>query len=81
MSMYKTKKAAELRKLSSEQLKKRIQDINATQMQLKSLQITSGAMNPGQWRNVKREKARILTILGERSRMENGKQMGGFRKR
>jgi len=73
---YKIKKASELREMSSEQLKKRILEINATQMQMKAHQITKHAMNPGQWKSIKKEKARILTILGERK--NPGK--GGFRR-
>lgn len=78
---YKMKKARDLREMSSEQLRKRLQDIAATQMLLRARKVSTGAINPGQWRNIKKEKARILTILGERARMEDGKQKGGFRKR
>lgn len=76
---YKIKKARELREMTSEQLKKRLQDIGATQMLLRMHKRGGKGVNPGQWRNIKKEKARILTILGERKRFEHGKQKGGFR--
>lgn len=81
MSYYKMKKARQLREMSTEELRKRLQDIASTQMLLRAHKVSTGAMNPGQWRNIKKEKARILTILGERSRLEDGKQKGGFRRR
>jgi len=67
MSFYKVKKPRDLRKMSTEQLKKRILEINETQMIMRAHQV-SGGMNPGQWRNIKKEKARILTILGKRAK-------------
>lgn len=78
---YRLKRASELRQMSSEELRKRLQEIAATQMQLRGFQKAGGGINPGQWRNIKKEKARLLTILGERSRMEHGKQKGGFRRK
>lgn len=78
---YRMKKARDLRKMSSEQLRKRLQEIAATQLTLRYQKNIMKAVNPGQWKNIKKEKARILTILGERARMEDGKQKGGFRKR
>ena len=77
---YRLKKASELRLMSTEELRKRLQEIGATQIILKGHQKAGGGINPGQWRNIKKEKARILTILGERSRFEHGKQKGGFRR-
>ena len=67
---YRMKKAKELRQMSSEQLRKRLQEIGATQMLLRGRKEALHEINPGQWRNIKKEKARILTILGERKRME-----------
>lgn len=75
--IYKTQKPRDLRKMSSEDLKKRLQDIGATQHILRGRMEAGGGINPGQWRNIKKEKARILTILAERK--NPGK--GGFRKR
>ena len=63
---YRIKKASELRQMSSEELRKRLQEIGATQVILKGHQKQGGAVNPGQWRNIKKTKARILTILAER---------------
>jgi len=68
MSFYKVKKPRELRKMNTEQLKKRILEINKTQMIMRAHQVSRGGMNPGQWRNIKKEKARILTILGKREK-------------
>lgn len=76
---YRKKKAKELRQMSSEQLRKRLQDIGATMMILRGKQ-KAGYVIPN-LRNIRKEKARILTILGERARMEHGKQKGGFRRR
>lgn len=78
---YEPKMIQELREMSSEDLKNRIQDIEEAQLQLRAQKEVRKAVNPGQWRNIKKEKAKILTILGERKRLENGKQMGGFRQR
>jgi len=78
---YRLKRASELRLMSSEELRERLKDIAVTQMRLRGFQKAGGGINPGQWRNIKKEKARILTILGERARMEDGKQKGGFRRR
>lgn len=77
MSFYKVKKTSQLRLMSSEELKQRLRDIGETQISLRSWKENKFAVNPGQWRNVKKEKARILTILAERK--NPGK--GGFRKR
>lgn len=74
---YRMKKIQELRGMSDEQLRKMLQDIGATQINMKGFQMAGGGVNPGQWRNIKKQKARILTILGERK--NPGK--GGFRKR
>jgi len=76
---YRMKKARELREMSTEQLRKRLHDIGATQLILRGRQ-KAGVFIPA-WKNIKKEKARILTILGERSREEHGKQKGGFRRR
>ena len=67
---YRMKKASELRQMSTEQLRKRLQEIGATQIILRGHEKAGGGINPGQWRNIKKEKARILTILGERKRGE-----------
>lgn len=63
---YRLKKAKELRQMSTEQLRKRLQEIGATQLILRWQKESAHAINPGQWRNIKKEKARILTILRER---------------
>ena len=63
---YRLKKASELRKLSTKDLKKMLQDIGATILLLSGKKASGGGINPGQWRNVKKQKAKILTILGER---------------
>ena len=63
---YRMKKASELRDMSTEQLRKRLQEIGATQLILRGRKEGKHAVNPGQWRNIKKEKARILTILRER---------------
>ena len=78
---YKLKKVKELRLYNNEELKKMLQDIGATQMLLRGAQAAGGGINPGQLRNIKKTKARILTILGERKSLKNGKQKGGFRRR
>jgi ribosomal protein L29 len=75
MSFYKVKKASDLRKMSSEQLKKRLQDANESLMMMRSMKVAQGSLNPGQYKNMKKEKARILTILGER------KNPDGFRRK
>lgn len=77
MSFYKVKKTSQLREMNSEQLRERLKDIAETQMIMAANRVSRGAVNPGQWRNIKKEKARILTILAERK--NPGK--GGFRKR
>ena len=68
---YRMKKAKELRQMSTEQLRKRLQEIGATQLILRGRKESLHEINPGQWRNIKKEKARILTILGERKRGES----------
>lgn len=65
--MYRQKKTSDLRKMSSEQLKERLVQIGNTQMLLRGQKENKLAVNPGQWKNIKKEKARILTILGERT--------------
>jgi len=71
---YRVKKINELRLMNNKELKERLKDIAATQMLLRSRKKIG--FNPGQWRNIKKEKARILTILGERKnrRDEYGKK-------
>lgn len=76
---YRMKKAKELRQMSSEQLRERLQDIGASLIMLKG-RLKAGYSIPT-LKLIRKEKARILTILGERARMENGKQKGGFRKK
>lgn len=65
-SYYQIKKTKELRRYSNEELKKMLQDIGSTQMLLRGAQAAGGGVNPGQLRNIKKTKARILTILRER---------------
>lgn len=64
--MYRMKKASQLRKMTTEHLRERLQQIGATQQLLRGQKAALHSMNPGQWRNIKKEKARILTILRER---------------
>lgn len=64
--MVKIHKARELRDMSDEQLRKRLADIHITQMKMRGVKEAGGATNPGVWRNIRKEKARILTILRER---------------
>lgn len=71
---YRMKKASQLRLMNNQELRERLKEIAATQMLLRSRKKI--VFNPGQWRNIKKEKARILTILGERKnrRDEYGKK-------
>lgn len=64
--MVRIYKARELRGMNDKQLRKRLDDIAATQMKMAAIKEAGGGTNPGVWRNIKKEKARILTILRER---------------
>lgn len=60
------KRVKNLRNMSTEELKKRLQDIDATLMQLKMFLKAKGGVNRGEIYEAKKQKARILTILRER---------------
>lgn len=59
-------KAAELGKLKSEELRKKVDDLKTELLKLKFQQKISGLDNPMAIRSLRREIARVLTILREK---------------
>jgi ribosomal protein L29 len=64
--MVRIYKIGALRNMSDEHLRKRLEDIAATQVMLRARKEGGAGINPGEWHKIKQEKARILTILRER---------------
>jgi len=59
-------KAKEVRELSTEEMDQRYQDLQKEQFDLQMLQVTGKVDNPLRLRYVRRDIARIRTILNER---------------
>jgi len=62
------KKAAELRKMTDGELQAYLRELMAEQMKLRFQKATMQLANPARIRQVRREIARIKTILNERRR-------------
>jgi len=61
-------KASELREMTREELHKRLDELAAEGMKLRFQQASMQLANPARIRQVRREIARIKTILAEKSR-------------
>ncbi len=61
------KKAGDLRKLSDAELKERMDELAAEHMKLRFQKATMQLNNPARIGQVRREIARIKTVLGERA--------------
>jgi len=73
------KKSRELHRMSDDQLKNRLSDVRITLHRLKMRRMggrPGGSVNPGVYRSVKKENARILTIQREREIAKSEKKKG-----
>ena len=61
-------KAKELRELTAEELNSRLRDLKQETLNLKLQQATGQLENPARLRLVRREVARVMTILNERKK-------------
>ncbi|EDP74894.1 50S ribosomal protein L29 [Hydrogenivirga sp. 128-5-R1-1] len=59
-------KAAELRKMKLEELKKKADELKMELLKLKFQQKISGLDNPMEVRNLRRDIARVLTVIREK---------------
>jgi len=59
-------KAKELREMSSDELSKRLQDLKQESVMLRMQQATGQLENVARIRTVRREVAKVMTILSER---------------
>ncbi len=59
-------KAAELRKLKVEELKKKVDELKMELLKLRFQQRISGLENPMAIRNLRRDIARVLTVIREK---------------
>jgi large subunit ribosomal protein L29 len=61
-----TTKVKDLRELSVDEINRRIRDLKTEAIQLKLQKATSALDNPSRTRAIRREHARLLTLLAER---------------
>ncbi|HIC97582.1 MAG TPA: 50S ribosomal protein L29 [Aquificaceae bacterium] len=59
-------KAAELRKLKPEELRKKINELKMNLLKLRFKQKISGLENPMEMRKIRKDIARVLTVLREK---------------
>ncbi len=61
-----TTKAKELRELSVDEINRRIRDLKVEGINLKLQKATGALENPARFRAIRRENAKLLTILAQR---------------
>lgn len=59
-------KAAELRKLKPEELRKKVDELKMNLLKLRFKQKISGLENPMEMRKIRKDIARVLTVLREK---------------
>jgi large subunit ribosomal protein L29 len=66
-------KASELRNMTVEELKLKETDLRKELFNLRFQQVTGEIENPLRIRHVRKDIARVLTVINEKSRVESGK--------
>jgi large subunit ribosomal protein L29 len=66
-------KASELRNMTVEELKLKETDLRKELFNLRFQQVTGEIENPLRIRHVRKDIARVLTVINEKSRVEGGK--------
>lgn len=59
-------KAAEYRQMTEEELRRAIDELRQKQFQLRARKVTDVVENPAEFRRLRRDVARVLTILREK---------------